>query len=102
MDTPEQTVDHACAWTGAQMRRTSEWIVQWPAGAREELAAAAARVGRLGKKAPHFDKRDFPLATLAPFLEKVAQEVTRGRGFVLLRGLSVTASPGERETFQDI
>ena len=103
METREQPVEHACAWTGARMReRSGEWIVEWPAGARDELAAAAAHAARLGKRAPRFDKADFPLPALAPFLEEVASEVTRGRGFVLLRGLSVATAPGGRESFQHI
>jgi hypothetical protein len=102
METRDPPVDHACAWTGAQMRRSGEWVVEWPEGAREELAAAAANVARLGKKAPHFDRGDFPLPTLRPFLERVAREVTAGRGFVLLRGLRVDSPTGERESFQDI
>jgi len=101
METRDFPVDHDCAWTGEQMRRTDEWKVTWPAGAGEELAAAAAHVAQLGKKAPRFDRDDFPLPTLRPFLENVAREVTAGRGFVLLRGLDVRAAAGT-QTIQDI
>lgn len=34
-------------------------------------------------------KDDFPLPTLGPILKEVQQEVIRGRGFALLRGLPV-------------
>src|SRR4051794_11046002 len=89
MEICRHAVEHPSAWTGTQMRRTSDWTVQWPANARDELEAALEHLVRNNKSAPHFDKADFPLPTLAPFIENVMREVTDGRGFVLLRGLPV-------------
>jgi hypothetical protein len=82
-------VNHPSAWTGAEVRGTREWIVEWPDTAPGELVAAAASVRHRGKSAPHFDKAEFPLPTLQPRLQEVAREVTSGRGFVLMRGLPI-------------
>lgn len=34
-------------------------------------------------------KEDFPLATLGPYLEEIRDEVVKGRGFALIRGVPV-------------
>jgi hypothetical protein len=84
-----EPVTDASAWRGADMRRGTDWIVEWPPEASAELEAAAARVRGRGKAAPFFGKADFPLPTLSRFLADVAREVASGRGFVLLRGWRV-------------
>ena len=84
-----QPVTGPSAWTGAEMRRTPSWIVEWPPQARAELRAAADHLLAHGKSAPAFTRADFPLPTLGAFLAKVMAEVVAGRGFVLLRGLAV-------------
>ncbi len=89
MPLPAESVASPAAWTGEQMRGTDAWVVRWTAAECEELEAAAAHVRRLGRKAPGFAKKDFPLPTLAPRLAAFIKEVTDGRGFLLLRGFPI-------------
>lgn len=91
---------HPSAWTGAEMRQSREWIVEWPKNARDELSAAAASIRLRGKMAPHFDKAEFPLPTLRAHLETAAREVASGRGFVLMRGLPIRSF--DAQTQRDI
>jgi alpha-ketoglutarate-dependent taurine dioxygenase len=82
MEILREPVEHPSAWTGAAMRRTEDWKLEWPRGAVDELAS-----GRVGPAA-------------AEFLDATLREVTHGRGFVLLRGLPVDAL--DREALRDL
>ena len=82
-------VMHPSAWTGAAMRRTDAWLLEWPAECIAELETAAQALRAARKSMPRFGVQDFPLPRTAGFLRRAMQEVTAGRGFVLLRGLPV-------------
>ena len=60
--------------------------------ATEAATAAATATAAAAAGAPQdsqVSKADFPLPTLGPLLADIQQEVLRGRGFALIRGLPV-------------
>lgn len=64
-----------------------------------ELEKAAESVRSRGLNLVDAERADFSLPTLAPVLESAMQELERGRGFVLIRGLPVgNYTPGELGT----
>ena len=74
---------------GPDMEKRTDWIHMLSASdvvevekAMRPLAAREADIARIAK-------RDFPLPTLGPKLERICDEVINGRGFVLMRGLPV-------------
>ncbi|MFO0235407.1 MAG: TauD/TfdA family dioxygenase [Burkholderiales bacterium] len=80
---------HPRAWTAAQMRERTDWIVRLDARDNDELRAALAHAKARGAGIPSLAAEDFPLPRLAAILRDVRDEVTDGRGFVLLRGLRI-------------
>ena len=77
------------AWLGADMARSTEWIRPVPATAVAELDAALDGLRRRGLDWPRFGRPDFPLPVFSLELASVLDELERGRGFVLLRGIPV-------------
>ena len=88
------------AWLGPEMATSSAWIVQLTPSACAELEAAAQTIHDKGISAPFFDAASFQLPTLAGTLSELIDQVSLGRGFVLLRGLPV--SQYDRQTIRDI
>lgn len=77
-------VEARSAWYGRQLRtRADEWIWQLSDDDNAEIDAALGAGGD-----------EFLLPTLAPKLQRVRDEVERGLGFAVLRGLDVS---GRRE-----
>jgi len=84
-------LDGPDAWYGPAMAARSDWIEPLSSAELDELAAAArpwlerveTDVRALNRPSP----AEFPLPTLGPRLVRVRDELLRGRGFVLLRGL---------------
>ncbi len=82
-------VRSASAWRAADLAKSDEWIVRLSPTDRAELEAAAQALRSQGIGAAEFGAAEFPLPTLAPKLAALMDEVSHGRGFVLLRGLPV-------------
>lgn len=77
------------AWRGADLASSTEWIRRVPAAALPEIDAALGALRRRGLRWPAFGRDDFPLPTFARELAAALEELERGRGFVVLRGLPV-------------
>ena len=77
------------AWLGADMARSTDWIRTVSAPAAAELDAAFRGVEGRGLTWPRFGRDDFPLPTFSRELSGVLDELERGRGFALLRGIPV-------------
>ncbi|HZV03320.1 MAG TPA: TauD/TfdA family dioxygenase [Planctomycetota bacterium] len=81
------------AWLGPEMAKRTDWIVELAPGQIAELEAAARPFVASGDAAltalAHLDPSRFPLPTLGPLLVSLREELLRGRGFFLLRGLPV-------------
>ncbi|HXF67548.1 MAG TPA: TauD/TfdA family dioxygenase [Burkholderiales bacterium] len=74
------------AWRGPQLQNDSSWIYRFDDEALDELDAALRHVERAGVQIP-FPATAFPLKRLAGELDDILEEIERGRGFVLLRGI---------------
>ena len=74
------------AWTGSALQDDGAWIRHLAADEVAELDAALGRAKRAGTRIP-FTADAFPLPRLAARLDAILEEIERGRGFVLLRGI---------------
>ncbi len=77
------------AWQGRDFRARSEWILRLDGGHTAELEAAARGVMARRREFRDIAAADFPLPRLAPQLKALRPELRAGRGFVLVKGLSV-------------
>ena len=86
---PDGPVDGPTAWRGADLARTDEWIRRLTPAEVDELDAAlrvcTARCDRIVDIGPD----SFPLPTLAATLRSIRDDVMRGRGLAVLRGIPV-------------
>ena len=82
---PPGPITGPCAWRGAELKRSTEWIHRLDDTERAELDAALARVR--GRELLTLARADFPLPTFGPALERIRHELLHGRGFALLRGI---------------
>jgi Taurine catabolism dioxygenase TauD, TfdA family len=78
-----------CAWRGAELAASSDWIRPIPATAIDELDAALRAVKARGLAWRDITRDDFPIASFRAELAAVSDELEHGRGIVLLRGLPV-------------
>ena len=78
-------------WYGSALQQSNDLILQLNPGQQEELIHAAEQIQNSGVDLANADQTDFQLPTLAPLLTHVAQELQRGRGFCLIRGLPAGA-----------
>lgn len=74
-------------WSGAQMQPRSDWIHVLDAGEVAEVLAAVEGVRRSGIDWLDLDKEDFPLPRMAARLARVAQQLERGCGIAVVRGI---------------
>lgn len=77
------------AWLGADMARSTKWIRTVSAAAAAEMDAALRGLEHRGLAWPRFGREDFPLPAFSRELSDVLDELERGRGFALLRGIPV-------------
>ena len=92
---PSRTlIEGPFAWIGADMRgREAEWAYHLSPPEIAEIEAAVRAVRARGLDIADIRRRDFPLPTLGPVLERLRAEVLDGRGFALLRGMPVENRP---------
>jgi hypothetical protein len=83
---PRRFISDPAAWIGSQIQREASWIHRLQHADVAELEDALARVRRAGIGIP-FPPEAFPLPGLAPKLDRMLEEIERGRGFVLVRGI---------------
>tara|TARA_A100001037_G_scaffold39623_1_gene30776 strand:+ start:2872 stop:3960 length:1089 start_codon:yes stop_codon:yes gene_type:complete len=87
---PPGEITGPSAWYGTDLAaRSQEWIRPFSGSELDELDAAMRGVKERGLEIVDIERDDFPLPTLGPALDEVRQDVLRGRGFALLRGLPV-------------
>ena len=98
---PTAPIDTPAAWRGADMRKRPEaWTVQLDAAEVAELHAAQKAAAAGGKSLQTMTRADFPLPTLGPRIDGWRDDIRRGRGFVLIRGVPVRAwTEAQCETF---
>ena len=93
----KQPITGPAAWRGSELAGDSSGLHPLSRESVAEIDAALAHVKAQGLSFPRFGKEDFPLKTLEPELQRWADELENGRGFLALRGL-----PVERYSDEDI
>eukprot|EP00879_Flechtneria_rotunda_P008142 GHRR01008527.1.p1 GENE.GHRR01008527.1~~GHRR01008527.1.p1 ORF type:complete len:362 (+),score=138.84 GHRR01008527.1:379-1464(+) len=87
---PYTLIEGPEAWYADQYKGRSDWINHLSEQHIAELDAAVSGVQAKGIiKIQAVTKADFLLPTLGPYLEAIRDEVVRGRGFALIRGVPV-------------
>jgi hypothetical protein len=87
--TGAQAISGPAVWTGADLRRSTDWIRSLTRAEVDELDAALRALQRRGRSWPAMTRDDFAIPGLAPLLAEVSQALEDGRGLVLLRGIPV-------------
>jgi len=86
---PVQVMEGPAAWFGRDLQDDDSWIEQLSAEEVAELLAALAVVEERHVSMLDMTAEDFPLPTLGARMQSLAQELDKGRGFWLLRGLPI-------------
>jgi len=79
------------AWRGAEIAAETDWIHELSGSEITELVRAVELVRASGAELAALRAADIPLPSLAPVIDRWADELDAGRGFVLVRGLPVVA-----------
>lgn len=91
---PRRPIEGGSVWFAEDMRgREAEWSYRLSPAEIAELEAARISVQERGLDLADIRREHFPLPTLGTVLDRLRDEVLRGRGFVLLRGLPVENRP---------
>ena len=77
------------AWRGEDLARSADWIRPIAPAHVDELTRRAGACRRAGLAWRDITREDFQLPGLSRALADVSEELERGRGVVLLRGLPV-------------
>jgi hypothetical protein len=97
---PRSAIEGPAAWRGVDMARRHDWVHRLDPAEVQEIRQALARAAATGRQTRELRAADFPLPGLEPLLKEMRDEVSRGRGFFLLRGLPVEEwSAEEAERF---
>jgi TfdA family taurine catabolism dioxygenase TauD len=77
------------AWTGGELRASTDWVRPLAPAEIDELDAALRAVQRRGLDRRAMTRADFAIPRLASSLAEVSRELEDGRGLVLLRRIPV-------------
>ena len=84
-----KTISGPAAWYGRDLQDDDGWVELLTDTEIAELMTALAAVESAGTAMLAMTTEDFQLPLLGARLEALAQELDRGRGFWLLRGLPI-------------
>ena len=73
-------------WRASRWRENDSWIYHLSQSQIGELDAALAHAKGKGLTGTSITRDDFPLPTLGPVFDDLAEELVNGRGFFLIRG----------------
>ncbi len=77
------------AWRGSDLRERDDWCDRLTPSEVDELERAVLAARATGKPTQALTARDLPLPTLATKIARWREEVARGRGFLVIRGVPV-------------
>src|SRR5262245_33169608 len=83
----EPAYDTPAAWTAAELEADKRWLFELDDQARRDLLAAAHRAQEPAKTLLDYGRDDFDLGSAWPVLAAAFEEVRRGRGVALVKGL---------------
>lgn len=93
---PKGPIGGTAAWTAADLVRSQAWMHRLDAGDVAEIERAVVRVEERGLDPARIGRADFPLPGLAEKLDRLLEDVVRGRGVALVQGLPVERWPRAR------
>ena len=98
---PTAPIDTPAAWRGEDMHKREDlWVFRLSPAEIEELHAGQRVAAACGKPLGEMTATDFPLPTLSARIAQWCNEIRRGRGFVLIRGVPVAQwTEAQAETF---
>ena len=97
IDLPPGPITGPSAWYGGELSKTDDWIYSLSPSEIDEIDRALAAVRQRGGDLLGVTRDDFPLPTLGSALDGIHDDLLRGRGFVLIRGI-----PRERYSVEDM
>jgi hypothetical protein len=83
---PRAVITEPAAWIGPRIQHDPSWIHRFQDDELAELERALAAAKARGLRIP-FGREAFPLPRLESVLNAILEQVERGRGFKLLRGI---------------
>ena len=86
---PGGPIDGPDAWRADEMRGRDDWVHVLSPSEVAEIEAAVDAADAGDRPIAGIGPEDFPLPALGPVLEAIREELLRGRGFVLIRGLPI-------------
>ncbi len=98
---PTMPIAGDAAWRGEDMRQREDlWVFRLSPVEVAELHAGQRVAAASGKKLRHMTAVDFPLPALSARIAQWRNDIRRGRGFVLIRGVPVSEwTEAQAETF---
>ena len=93
---PDGPIAGPAAWRAGEMRGHDDWIHVLSGAEVAEIEAAIEAVDVGGRPIAGIGREDFHLPALGPVLDAIREELLRGRGFVLIRGLPIERYPVRR------
>jgi Taurine catabolism dioxygenase TauD, TfdA family len=84
-------IDHPSAWKVADFRSPADYSIDLAPAELADIESCVKAVRALGLKLEDIERKHFPLPTMADTIEAIHREIADGRGFVVLRQLSVEA-----------
>ena len=91
-------IESPAAWRGSALRDGDAWIARLSPAQQDELVALAARLRVTGKSRDAVTREDADLRDLAGVVRGWRNELSQGRGFVLVRGLPLDRLSSEDAT----
>ena len=86
---PRTPVEDPAAWRGEELARREDWRHRLSEEQIAELDAAIAAAEATGKGLEQLEREDFPLPGLGAQIRDWAEELQRGLGVVVIRGVPV-------------
>ena len=80
-------IESPAGWRGSALRESDAWIARLSAADEDEIVALARRLRATGKPREALTLEDADPGRLGDLLRGWREELSRGRGFVLVRGL---------------
>jgi len=80
-------MDSPAAWTAAELDSDRRWLFTLDDQARRDLVAAVRKAQDPGKTLLDYHREEFDLGSASPAIAAAFEEVRRGRGVALVKGL---------------
>jgi hypothetical protein len=82
-----EPIRDASVWTGDDLEKDRSWEFVLDEQHKAELAQALTQVNKDGLSLVEITKENFPLSVLGDVLQRLQEELIKGKGFALLRGV---------------